>query len=179
MPLAKLRAKPRVSVNQKILAGAAAIAVAIAGYSVQHFEGTRYIAYRDVAGVYTICEGHTLGVKPGDTATPQQCEAFRSDDVAAANDAIDRCVKVPLSIGERAAYIDFVFNVGPSAFCGSTLVKKLNSGQHVAACDELLRWTFAGGKQLPGLVTRRQAEHKLCKDQTWSLSSLVSSPASS
>jgi hypothetical protein len=31
------------------------------------------------------------------------------------------------------------------------------------ACAELSRWTYAGGKQLPGLVRRRAAERQLCE----------------
>jgi lysozyme len=32
----------------------------------------------------------------------------------------------------------------------------------VGACNELPRWTLAGGKELPGLVKRRAAERDLC-----------------
>ena len=58
--------------NKNKLAGsilAAAMALA-AG-----FEGVRYVAYQDVGSVWTICYGETLGVKKGDTATPEQCES--------------------------------------------------------------------------------------------------------
>lgn len=152
----------RVSIKTRVFTGAVAAAIAIASLAVSRFEGSRYISYQDVGGVYTICEGHTLGVKAGDIATPQQCEEFKAADLAMANDAIDACVKVPLSIGERASYLDFIFNVGRSAFCGSTLVRKLNAGDHAGACQELMRWTYAGGRQLPGLIKRRSVERDLC-----------------
>ena len=62
-------------------------------------------------------------------------------------------------------------NVGSSAFCQSTLVRKLNTEDYAGACAELLRWRFFQGKDcaLPanarlcgGLATRRQAEYRQC-----------------
>lgn len=149
-----MKARKRVSVKSRIITTAAAAALA--------FEGTRYVAYQDFVGVWTICQGHTHGVKPGDTASKEQCAAYLNADLGMANDAIDRCVSVPLSVGERAAYIDLIFNIGDGAFCRSTLVRILNSGDHKMACEQLMRWTHAGGKQLQGLVERRKAERDLC-----------------
>lgn len=146
----------------RIVAGTLAAALTLAAVAVSKYEGSRYIAYQDIGGTYTICEGHTRNVKAGDTATPEQCQSFKEDDLRIANAAIDRCVHVPLTVGERAAFLDFTFNVGESRFCGSTLVKKLNSGDRAGACDELLRWTYAAGKERQGLVERREYEHALC-----------------
>ena len=155
----------RVSVKTRVVTAAAAAALAIAAAAVTRFEGVRHSAYQDFGGVWTICQGHTQGVRPGDTAKDAQCSAYLSADLGMANDAIERCVQVPLRIGERAAYIDLIFNIGEGAFCKSTLVKLLNAGNHQAACDQLMRWTYAGHKQLPGLVKRRTAERTLCKGE--------------
>lgn len=157
-----VKARKRVSVKSRIITAAAAAALALAATAVTRFEGTRYAAYQDFGGVWTICQGHTHGVKPGDTASKEQCAAYLNADLGMANDAIDRCVSVPLSVGERAAYIDLIFNIGDGAFCRSTLVRVLNSGDHKAACEQLMRWTHAGGKQLQGLVERRKSERDLC-----------------
>ena len=62
-----------------------------------------------------------------------------------------------------AAFLSFAFNVGNGAFCGSTLTRKANAGDMPGACAELSRWTYAGGKQMPGLVIRRAAERQLCE----------------
>jgi lysozyme len=35
---------------------------------------------------------------------------------------------------------------------------------HCGACQQFSRWTYAGGKQLPGLVKRRAEEKQLCLD---------------
>jgi lysozyme len=168
-----------MNIRGRIVAGIAALALTIAGGTVTRFEGTRYSAYADAAGVWTICEGHTQGVKPGDTATPEQCTDYRNADLLVASDGVDSCVHVPLSVGERAAFVDFAFNVGVPAFCRSTLTRKLNSGDHAGACQELMRWTYAGGKQLPGLIARRDAERQLCKGQAWLSYSAPSSAQSS
>jgi GH24 family phage-related lysozyme (muramidase) len=61
----------------------------------------------------------------------------------------------------KAGLTSFAYNVGTDAFCGSTLVRRLNAGDP-AACDEMLRWTKAKGITLPGLVKRREQERALC-----------------
>jgi lysozyme len=60
------------------------------------------------------------------------------------------------------ALVSFTYNVGAGAFRTSTLLKKLNAGDTVGACNQLPRWNKAGGKVLPGLTRRRAAEQALC-----------------
>ena len=76
--------------------------------------------------------------------------------------AVEKMVKVPINDNEFAALASFSYNVGSSALQGSTLMKLLNAGTDRAAiADQFLRWDKAGGKQLPGLTRRRQAERSL------------------
>ena len=42
-------------------------------------------------------------------------------------------------------------------------VRKANAGNIEGACAELSRWTYASGKQLPGLVKCRSAPRQLCE----------------
>ena len=58
--------------------------------------------------------------------------------------------------------LDWAFNVGAYAACNSTLVRKVNSGDRIGACNEYPRWVYAGNQILPGLVKRRAAERDLC-----------------
>ncbi|EED0936390.1 lysozyme RrrD, partial [Escherichia coli] len=44
----------------------------------------------------------------------------------------------------------------------STLLRKINQGDIKGACDQLRRWTYAGGKQWKGLMTRREIEREIC-----------------
>ena len=64
--------------------------------------------------------------------------------------------------GERlAALTDFAFNLGVGRLAGSTLRKRGNEQDWDGARTELMKWTRGGGRVLPGLVLRRQAEAAL------------------
>ena len=155
------------------------IAVGIAGALpiVSYFEGTKLTSYLDPISKPTICRGHTQGVKLGQTATLEQCDAHTVADLLAANAVVNSCVTYPLQDHERAGFVSFAFNVGRGAkgikdgFCvlkngaPSTLITKLNQGDVVGACKQMLRWTYGGDEVLKGLVLRRKEEVKLCLGQ--------------
>lgn len=54
--------------------------------------------------------------------------------------------------------VDFTFNLGAGRLQTSTLRRRINQRDWVAARQELRRWVYGGGKVLPGLVARREAE---------------------
>ncbi|MCI6530247.1 MAG: lysozyme [Mesosutterella sp.] len=136
----------------------AATLVGIAGY-----EGYSSVAYVPMAGdAPTIGWGTTGGVKKGDTIQPTQALQRLYRDAETAKAGISKCVKVPLAQNELDAYLSLAYNIGPSAFCKSTLVKKLNRGDYKGACSEIRRWSYFKGKRLPGLAKRREAEFKTC-----------------
>jgi lysozyme len=83
-------------------------------------------------------------------------------DLLTAAHGVQDCVTEPISDKEIAAYTSATFNIGVEAFCGSTLVRKLNAGDRIGACEELLRWVRAKGVVLQGLVNRRAAERSMC-----------------
>lgn len=128
---------------------------------IREFEGLRLRAYDDGTGVQSIGYGHTHGVSQGDTCTQEQAEAWLREDAAEAESAVRRLVTVPLSQSQIDALTSFVFNLGPNALERSTLLLKLNAGDYSGAAAEFSRWVFAGGKQLPGLVKRRESEAEL------------------
>jgi lysozyme len=142
----------------KALSAGAALLVAVAT-----FEGYKDRAYIPVAGdVPTIGFGSTKGVKLGDTTTPDRALVVLLHDLNTHSNGIKACITVPLYQHEFDAYSSFAFNVGVSAFCKSTLVKKLNAGDYTGACNELPKWVYSGGKKYNGLVKRREQERKLC-----------------
>lgn len=150
--------------NKKVAGGIAGVFVSTllaASFAFQS-EGMRYVAYQDYVGKWTICAGHTRGVEKGDTATREQCGRYAAQDVAIAQRAVDRCIRVPMSVGQYAAFTDASFNLGPSVMCGSTLQRLANNGKMQAACRQLPRWVYADGDVLPGLVTRRKLEQAAC-----------------
>lgn len=142
---------------------AAAMSLSAAGLiGIAQWEGYRGAAYDDGAGVQTIGFGATGGVKKGDTIDPVRALVRLGADAAAAERQLAACIRVPLYQHEWDAYVSWAYNVGTGAACGSTLVRKLNAGDYVGACNELPRWNMAGGRVLPGLVRRRAAEQALC-----------------
>lgn len=142
----------------KIGAGTTALVVPLVIYS----EGTIFHSYKDPIGIITACNGHTgPELRMGQTFTPAQCRQMLEEDLLKHADDL-ACIKVPLGDGQKAAFLSFSYNVGGAKFCASTMARKANAGDLVGACNELPRWTLAGGKELPGLVKRRAAERDLC-----------------
>jgi lysozyme len=126
-------------------------------------EGYKSDAYIPLAGdVPTIGFGTTSGVKLGDRITPEKALQVAMKDVQQFEGAIKSCVTVPLSQNEYDAFTSLAYNIGSSAFCKSTLVKKLNANDYIGACNEILKWDKYKGKPLAGLTKRRQEEYTKC-----------------
>jgi len=148
-------------VNRVSIATLALSASALVGIAVH--EGYREAAYRPVPGdVPTIGFGTTAGVQMGDRIEPVQSLVRKLADVQQFEGALKRCVRVPLHQHEYDAFLSLAYNIGSGAFCGSTLVRKLNAGDYAGACAEILRWDRFQGQPLRGLTLRRQAEHRQC-----------------
>lgn len=148
------------------VAGLALSAAAFVGF-LQH-EGFRDTAYHATAeekarGINTIGFGTTEDVNPGDKITVEAALVRALRDSAKFEGAIKRCVRVPLHQYEYDAYVSLAYNIGDGAFCGSTLVKKLNAEDYVGACAEISRWDKQAGKVLPGLTKRRAEERAKCE----------------
>ena len=154
-----------MSNRSRIVAGALAISAASLVAIATH-EGYRGNAYQDSVGVPTIGFGETAGVKIGDKTTPERALVQLLASTEKHADAIRACITVPLYQHEFDAYVSLAYNIGTGAFCRSTLVKKLNAGDYSGACSEIKRWNRAGGKVLPGLITRREAEYRMCMGET-------------
>lgn len=144
--------------TNKQKAGWAAIAITC----VSGFEGLRQAAYLDPVGIPTVCFGETKGVKLGQVKTIDECKGMLHDSLMISDQSVERCVHVPMSDDRHAALVSFTYNIGGGAFCASTLVKKLNAGDIVGACNELPKWNKARGITLPGLTKRREQERQLC-----------------
>lgn len=150
--------KTRITVAALAVSAAALVGIAT-------HEGYRGEAYRDAAGIPTIGYGETAGVKMGDKTTPERALVQLLESTEKHADAIRQCIKVPLYQHEFDAYVSLAYNIGAGNFCRSTLVKKLNAKDYAGACEEIRRWNKAGGKVLPGLVKRREAEYSMCKGE--------------
>lgn len=60
-----------------------------------------------------------------------------------------------------AAILSFCYNCGLGRYRISTLKKRVDSQDWDGACAEIVKWNKAGGRILPGLTRRRQAEAAL------------------
>jgi lysozyme len=149
-------------VNPRIVVAALSLS-AVAFGGLVAYEGYSETPITPIPGDrLTIGFGTTEGVKPGDRITPPRAVARALQDVAKYEGAVKRCVKVPLHQYEYDSFLSLAYNIGPTAFCGSTLVKKLNALDYSGACREILRWDRAQGRQVRGLTIRRRAEYTTC-----------------
>ena len=127
----------------------------------KYFEGCKLTAYQDSVGVWTIGYGHTKGVYNGMTITQEEAEQMLLTELEEYEGYIENMVTVPLTQNQFDALVVWIYNLGPTNFRNSTLLKELNAGNYNAAGQEITRWNKAGGKVLAGLVKRREAEAEL------------------
>lgn len=120
------------------------------------------VPYLCPANYWTIGYGHLCRAdQPAIDETG--AEAFLAQDLAIAQaDTLSAC---PVLLNEHehrlAAIVSFTFNLGVTRLRSSTLRRRILDRNWNAAATELLRWVYAGGRVLPGLVLRREAEVKL------------------
>jgi lysozyme len=123
-------------------------------------EGCRLRAYQDTGGVWTIGYGHTGGVRPNQVITSSIADVLLRHDLNYAVGIVnEHCL--PCTQGQFDALVDFVFNVGPSQFLTSTLLKKHLSKDYEGAAREFKKWKYDNGRVEEGLVTRRAREEAL------------------
>ena len=127
----------------------------------ESFEGCRLVSYQDGVGVWTIGYGHTANVKPGQTITRLQAEAYLLGDLAFAEKSIKHLVTVPLSQDEFDALVDAFVNIGYGNFARSKMLTKLNTGDYKGAADLFEQYDKSGGVVVAGLLRRRVAEEEL------------------
>lgn len=114
------------------------------------------------AGYWTIGFGHLCDPKHP-PITEAAAEAYLVRDLMTALNATMRyCPVLATEPGTRlAGIVDFTFNLGAGRLQTSTLRRRINQQDWAAAGQELRRWVYGGGKVLPGLVARREAEAAL------------------
>jgi lysozyme len=125
----------------------------------KNYEKFRPTAYKPTPkDVWTIGYGHTAGVKPGDTCTMDQANAFLASDIAnRAQHFVDSLVHVPLTQPQYDALCSLVFNCGPDPLTLG-LGKLLAARDYVGAGQHFLLYDKQAGVELPGLENRREAE---------------------
>lgn len=125
---------------------------------IKEFEGCSLTAYKCPAGVLTIGYGHTKGVKAGQKITQAQADALLKSDLKQFESFVNG-LYVCTSQGQFDSLVDFCFNLGCAALERSTLLKLIR--QHASTNDiqkQFMRWVYASGKKMNGLVKRRAWE---------------------
>lgn len=138
------------------------------------WEGKVNSVYKDPVNILTSCYGHTgKELMVGDSFSDEECLAQLNKDLVKANKAVKSVVVVPLTPYQEAALTSFTYNVGEGKLKKSTMARKFNSLDYSGGCGELLKWVYAGGVRLKGLVLRREDEYKMCMSKTNEVMSYV------
>lgn len=150
-------------------------------------------SYTDVAIIPTKGDVWTYGfgsttrpdgspVRQGDRTNPVEALQRKAKDLEKFEGAIKSCVRVPLSQVEYDLYTNLAYNIGPGkdgvkdGFCWSrrggysTLVRRLNAGDYIGACDAILMWkrvgaqdcSIRGNRICSGVWERRLRAHARC-----------------
>jgi lysozyme len=129
---------------------------------IKHYEGLQLQPYICPAGKATVGFGHTgPDVVFGMKITEADADKLLREDLHFAERGVETYAHAPLTQGQFDALVSFAFNLGIGALRDSTLMQKVNAKDFASAADEFGKWIHAGGKVLPGLVRRREAERAL------------------
>ena len=136
-------------------------------HRVPKHDPNRAYPYICPAGYPTIGYGHLCDPKHP-PITQAEAETYLAQDLKVALAATLRYCPVLATEpeGRLAAIVDFTFNLGAGRLQTSTLRRRVNQRDWEAVATELRRWIYGGGKVLPGLVMRREAEIELLVDRS-------------
>ncbi len=126
---------------------------------VQPWEGRELKAYRDIVGIWTICDGDTQNVTASTVETPAGCNArLQRRMLGEFYPALVKCIagfeRKPLSW--QAMMISLGWNIGHAGACKSTAARLGREGKYLESCQAATAFNRAGGRVVVGLVKRRE-----------------------
>ena len=133
------------------------------------FEGVVLRAYPDPGtggAPWTIGVGHTSAAgKPvvvkGLTISRDTAFEILERDLGTFEAWVLKAVKRPLKQAQFDALVSLCFNIGPTNFTNSSVVRHINGNRWLDAGASFAAWNKAAGKVMSGLVRRRAAERTL------------------
>lgn len=155
---------PAIKAPSKKAAGLSAAGAALAALLVAHWEGMNLTAVHlkfDPPGVTTVCGGITNydwpWLKPGMKFTKDECDKALRQAAEVYAEKVAKCVPSLSTMPphRQAAIASFAVNLGPAKVCGTSIGRDLNAGRVTQACKAMVKYVYAAGKELPGLVNRR------------------------
>ena len=90
----------------------------------------------------------------------REAENLLQRDVRGVERGVLRLIDVPLTDGQFDVLVSFTFNLGNGALQWSSLRRKVNREAHDEVPREFMRWVWASGRRLQGLIKRRSVEAK-------------------
>jgi len=179
------KSKPKTAA----VAGGSMITVAAAAGSlilgdIKSYEGRSLKPYKDIAGIWTYCDGETLNAAQylKKVFTNQECDAITlARSIQVANKICDS-VSRPIGGNQIRAFATFSDNAGYGAWLGSTARREFNKGNVTLACNSLMKficykppngkgetrrgqpcYSKAGNLAVSkGLINRRESERDKC-----------------
>jgi lysozyme len=144
-------------------------ALEIATALVCGFESFRAAPYQDTAGIWTIGYGSTrIAGQPVTADTPPvtepQARALMLDELAPLVKSVKALGPEDASVNEVAACSSLAYNIGLTAFRGSTLRTRWYEEDPEMAAEHFLDWIFDHDRlthqlvEVPGLKNRRLKE---------------------
>lgn len=117
------------------------------------------VPYLCPAGYWTIAWG-SLVPQDHPPVTEAEGEILLARDLAVAHAAVARLVPNVLAESDArlGAVVSWTFNLGGGRLAASTMRRALAARDWPRAARECRRWIYGGGRVLPGLVARREAE---------------------
>lgn len=135
------------------------------------FEGMVLENYIDVVGVETWCVGETQVGRLESGYTKEYCMSLFKQQFnqysARLYDCYDQTAKENVTPAMHAAFTDVYYNTG--ARCNTSMIRALKANKPVKACDAMLLYKRAGGKDCSirsnncyGVWDRRLKMHEVC-----------------
>lgn len=127
--------------RNKIVGWLLGAGIALSSGVVIHNEGYSGKAYKDGAGVWTICYGETKGVNAGMVKSKAECDKQLLESLethaAALNGFPDTTPKV-VALGS----LDMAYNVGIGGFNGSSVKRYILQKDYTKAGQAVLQWKY-------------------------------------
>lgn len=132
---------------------------------VQEFEGFQSEPAPLADGSWVVGYGHVRAGAPGESVSQTEAADLLVMDVAPVERVVNVLVTQPLTQSQFDALVSFAFSIGLDAFASSQVLRRVNSGDYVAAACAMDAWRKAeidGELEVsPALVSRRAAEKAL------------------
>ena len=137
---------------------------------IRAFEGERLQAYLCPANVWTIGIGHTSAagapkVTAGMVITKAEAAEIFRRDIDTFEDGVEALLaNAKVNVVEPYefdAMVSLAFNIGISAFKGSTVLARYRRGDKAGAAAAFAWWNKVKGNAVAGLTRRREAERRM------------------